>query len=96
VIDLRLVAANGLWILGLAVVLAGLSWAYWIAGTAGVRFRTALRRRPTQRVLDLGLALFCAGLAATARTGWERALWAMLAVAWLLQVWLVGRGVRSR
>jgi len=85
-IDFRSVAANALWILGLALILAALSWAYWVAARENVRFRVALNRPGVARALDIGLMLFCAGLAATARTGWERALWGVLAVASALLV----------
>ena len=83
-IDFRSVAANALWILGLALILAALSWVYWVAARENVRFRVALNRPGVARGLDIGLMLFCAGLAATARTGWERALWGVLAVVFLV------------
>jgi len=69
-IDFLSLAANALWILGLALILAALSWAYWIAAQENVRFRVA-------RALD-------GGLAATARTGWEHVLWGVLAGVWAL------------
>jgi len=90
-IDLWKVLASGLWILGLAVILAGLSWAHWIAATAGIRLGAALRRPDVQRVLDVGLALFCVGLAATGRARWEQVLWGALAVAWGVHAGMVGR-----
>jgi hypothetical protein len=83
-IDLRTLLGGSLWILGLALILAALSWAYWVAARENVRFRVALNRPGVARALDIGLMLFCAGLAATARTGWERALWGVLAVVFLV------------
>jgi CHASE2 domain-containing sensor protein len=91
VIDVWGVVANSLWILGLAVLLAVLSWANWAASVEKVRLRTALTRPGVQRALNLGLFLFCAGLAATGRAWWERVLWGLLAVAWVVQAWLAGR-----
>lgn len=85
-IDLPSIAANSLWILGLAVVLAALSWANWEAKTARGRLRQALATPSIGRALDFGLALFCAGLAGVARPGWERALWGALAVLWLARM----------
>lgn len=90
-IDVWGVVANSLWILGLAVLLAVLSWANWAASVEKVRLRTALTRPGVQRALNLGLFLFCAGLAATGRAWWERVLWGLLAVAWVVQAWLAGR-----
>jgi len=89
-IDVWGVLANSLWILGLAILLAALSWAHWVANTKKVRLRAVLGRPWAQRVLTLGLILLCAGLAATGRTWWERALWALLAVAWGVSA--AGRG----
>jgi len=90
VIDVWGVIANSLWILGLAVLLAMLSWAHWVASTEGKRLRAVLGRPRT----DLGSSLFCAGLAATGRTWWERVLWGLLAAAWIFQIWSAGRKKR--
>ncbi|MEA3375251.1 MAG: hypothetical protein U9R72_03505 [Chloroflexota bacterium] len=83
-IDVWGVVANGLWVLGLAVVLAGLSWAHWLATVEGARFRDVLGRTGMRRVTDGGLALFCTGVAATSRVWWQRGLWALLALAWVV------------
>ena len=91
-IDIWGVIANSLWVLGLSVLLAALSWAHWVASTEKCLFRKVLKRPATQLALDLGLFLFCSGLAATARTWWERVLWGLLAIAWVVQAYLAGRG----
>jgi hypothetical protein len=88
-------AANSLWILGLAILLAALSWASWTARTEQVRFRAALSRAGLQQTIDLGLALFCAGLAATSDTWWEQLLWGLLVLAWLTQALLARRRAAS-
>lgn len=90
-IDVRGVTANSLWILGLAVLLAALSWAHWVASTEKARYRTVLGRPRARRALALGFFLFCAGLAATGRAWWERALWGVLAAAFAVQAWRVKR-----
>jgi hypothetical protein len=90
-IDVRAVAGNGLWVLGLSLVLAALSWARWVAHEEGARTRAVLARTGPRRAADLGLLLFCAGLAATSRRTWERVLWAVLAVAWVVQAAVAGR-----
>jgi len=84
------ILSNSLWLLGLAVLLAGLSWAGWVGQTARLRLRAVLGQPPIQRTLNLGLALFCAGLAASSRTWWERVLWGLLAAAWVIWAWLAG------
>lgn len=87
-IDLRTVVAGTLWVTGLAVVLAALSWANWEAKTGGERLRAALERPAIRRAIDGGLALFCTGLAVGAGRWWERALWGLLAAVWVaLMVW---------
>jgi hypothetical protein len=96
VIDIWGVTANSLWILGLAVLLAALSWARWIASTERSRLRVVLKRPPVQIALDVGLFLFCAGLAATGRAWWERVLWGLLAAAWVFQAWSAQAQARKR
>jgi len=93
-IDIWGVVANSLWILGLAVLLATLSWSHWAASTEKARFRAMLGRPRVQRVLDLGFFLFCAGLAATGRAWWERLLWGLLAAVFAVQACLVKREVK--
>lgn len=95
-IDIRGVVANSLWILGLAVLLAVVSWARWIAQTEQSQLRIVLKRPSTQIALDVGLSFFCAGLAATGRTWWERILWGLLAAAWVVQVWLARANARKQ
>jgi hypothetical protein len=96
VIDIWGVAANSLWVLGLAILLAALSWARWIAQTEGKRLRAVLKRPSTQVALDVGLFVFCVGLAATGRTWWERGLWGLLAAAWVVQAWLARAKANGR
>lgn len=94
-IDIWAVLANSLWILGMAVLLATFSWAYWMADTKGGRLRTMMGLPRIQQALNGGAFLFCAGLAATSRVWWERLLWGLLAVAWVVRVWLTGINARK-
>lgn len=79
-IDAWLVASNGLWIAGLSLLLAALSWASWAAHAEGGRMRAVLARPGARAAWGLGLGLFCAGMAATGRAWWEWGLWGMLAI----------------
>lgn len=83
VIDFRAIISGGLWILGLALILATLSWANYEAKSSHIRLREALTRPTFQRFMDFGLALFCLGLALGASRWWERALWFAFSAIWL-------------
>ena len=84
-------AGNALWILGLSLGLAALSYASWAASLQGVPLRKLLQQPAYQRLFSLAGALFCLGLAATAAATWETVIWALLALAFLLQLALTWR-----
>lgn len=85
-IDLGEVVSSALWILGLAVILASVSWANWKAMIAHDRLHLSLTKPHIGLMLDIGGLLFCAGLAANAYRWWERSLWVLLALAFLIQI----------
>ena len=95
-IDLPAVAANTLWILGLSLALAALSWAHYTASQRGTRLRRELAHPAPRTALDAGLLLFCAGLAATSTRWWERALWILLTAAWAAQIALTTIRTRGK
>lgn len=74
------IAANSVWIAGLAICLAVLSYRDWAAQAT---------RAPASHpiILWVGLELFCLGCALSIPVGWQRALWAVLAlaVAWAVR-----------
>jgi hypothetical protein len=94
--DIWEVATNGLWVLGLAMLLSTLSWAHWAASEEDERLRIVLSRSGTQHGLDWALFLFCTGLAATSRRWWEQILWGLLALAWVVQALRVKQTVNQR
>jgi len=81
------VATNSLWILGLTLVLAVLSYADWSAHTTRQRIRVVLGQVTFRRSLWIGLTLFCVGVALSGGRWWERALWGVLAVMAAIEVW---------
>jgi hypothetical protein len=85
-IDWGNLASNALWIVGLAVGLATLSYASWQASLHNEKFRQRLKHIPIQIALNLAGLLFSAGLAATSDTTLEIALWSVLALAFVAQV----------
>jgi len=93
-IDWAGVAKNALWILGLAVILAALSYADWWAGVNHQRLTVALRTPVFQTPFNLGMTLFAAGLASTSRAWWEIGAWSalLLLFAWqTITSWQAGR-----
>jgi len=95
-IDWLNLISNSLWILGLVLALATLSYASWQASSnheKSVRkeFRLALGRPSIQIAFNLAGVLFCAGLAATSIKIYEIVLWTILAIAfgvWVILSWI--------
>jgi hypothetical protein len=96
-IDWPMVAFGALWIIGLAVILSALGFAYYEAVEAGVRLRERWRLPGYQRALNAGLTLFCLGMIGSAEALWERVLWGLLAAAFAFYTWQAGReGARDQ
>ena len=89
------VARNALWILGLSIVLAALSYALWWARISRHGLRRTLGRAAFQVPLNLGLLLFSISLAWGSWRIWERLAWIALAVAFACQVILALRTGRT-
>jgi hypothetical protein len=87
--------ANGLWVLGLALLLATWSLAYDEGQRSGRRVGAVLRRRGYAQATTVGLLLFCAGLAATETRWWARLLWLLLGLAFAVEG-LFGRAQEQR
>ena len=80
------VLSNGVWILGLAVVLAAFSRADWRATIQSERLRMVLRRPQFGIPFWVGTALTCVGLALCDHRWWVRALWGILAVGFACEI----------
>jgi hypothetical protein len=79
-IDWWMVATNGLWILGLTLVLATVSYHHWLASETGSRRRDLFSASSFQVPWTLGLFLGCTGWAlAQAPQWWQKTLWFVLA-----------------
>lgn len=65
------IVANGLWISGLAIILAGLSYYYWLAGQLDHSFKTELNNPAFQKIVIAGLLLVGFGLLLTADNSWQ-------------------------
>lgn len=86
-IDWRLVGFGTLWIVGLSVVLAALSFGDYVAAQQRVRLRAVLVWPEYHAAISAGLVLFCLGLIGSSRAWWEQLLWAALAIAFSYQAW---------
>jgi hypothetical protein len=82
-IDWLNVAFNALWIVGLSVALAALSYASWEASIFQEKFAVRLRRPAIQVALAAAGLLFCLGLAGTADAAWKSVLWLALGAGFL-------------
>jgi len=74
-IDFAGVFANLLWIVGLSVLLAAWSYAYYEAGIAQQKTLAKLQEFGYALVVDFGLLLFVAGMVATEDRWWARGVW---------------------
>ena len=88
-IDWVVVGFGALWILGLGLVVAALSFANYLASQQKRRFRQALEiEMPAcQIMIDLGLVFFCLGWTGSVSSTCERIVWAVLALIFALQTW---------
>ena len=84
-IDWFNLAMNSLWILGCSVALAVCSYASWEASAKGVKFWAHLKSDHFQLPLNLAGMLFSLGLAGTADTIWERVVFIIFALLFLVQ-----------
>ncbi len=86
-IDWYSVGFGALWILGLGLVLAALSFASYLASQRKRRFRQALEMPACRIMIGLGLVFFCLGQTGSVSAAWERILWAVLALIFAVWTW---------
>ena len=90
-IDWLNLVSNSLWIFGLVLALATISYASWQASTNHEKIRQTLGGPSIQIAFNLAGVLFCAGLAATSAKIYEIVLWTILAIAfgvWVILSWI--------
>lgn len=77
-----MVATNGLWVLGLSIVLSVFSYHDWLARTTGRRFRQMMVLPSWRQSFSTGMFLTCLGWGlAQANHVWEKLLWMIVAVS---------------
>ena len=85
-IDWYSLATNSVWILACALALAVMSHASWQGSVNGRKFFEQMREPGYVRLLLAAGLLFCVGLGGAAEVWWERGLWLLLGVFFVIQM----------
>ena len=86
-IDWPLVGRSTLWIVGLSVALAAVSFGDFQAGDQRRPLRDVLRGKGYQRAINGGLTLVCLGMLFGSGHWWEVVTWAILCVGFVYLAW---------
>ena len=86
-IDWPNVLTNAIWLLGMSLSLATISYADWQAHAAQTRLRAVLERPLDTLALYTGFALVGVGAALSTDTWWERLVWALIALSAAYTSW---------
>jgi TRAP-type C4-dicarboxylate transport system permease large subunit len=90
-VDWPFLGFNALWILGLGLMIASLSYASYLATQQKEHFKQVLKMPACRKLGLLGLVIFCIGLAGGVSAIWERIVWAVLAIIFTYQAWQAGK-----
>ena len=93
--EVWIVLKNGLWILGLAILLATWSYARYAAYETRIKTRDKLNELSYALTLDLGMLLFVGGMAATESRIWAMILWSLIGIGILVHSHLQVRESRA-
>lgn len=85
-IDWYNLITNAVWIIGCSSVLATLSYSSWEASMGKRSFKEIIRQYKIQVSLNVGGALFALGLAGTTEITWQKILWAIISMGFLIQI----------
>ena len=95
-INLWEVFSNSLWVAGLAVVIAVMSYARYTAKVNRVRVKDKLNTLSYALVLNGGLFLFLCGMALTERRLFARVLWFLIGVSLIVYSYMLIKLNRER
>jgi hypothetical protein len=85
-IDWLYVCLSALWIAGLSLELAALGIAHYLASDEQPRLGKVLSRRSFRLAVDLGMLLFCAGVGSLAAAWWQKLLWGLLCLGFIISI----------
>ncbi len=95
-IDWVNLGSNALWIVGLSIALATLSYASWDASNHHEKLRARLKRPGLMMSLNLAGLIFCLGMAATSGSILVVILWLILAITFATQIFAAGLNMWRR
>lgn len=95
-IDWVNLGSNALWIFGLSIALATLSYASWDASIHHEKLHTQLKKPGLIVSLNLAGLFFSLGMAATSSSILVAILWLILAILFAAQIIGIGLGKRGR
>jgi hypothetical protein len=78
------VLLSGLWILGLSLILSVLAIASYLAGENRQPLGKVLSTGQASLFITLGAVLFCAGLAGLTGPLWQKVLWGLLGLGFIV------------
>src|SRR5450756_1241449 len=87
-IDWIFVCFNALWITGLSMALATFSLALYTASEQNKKPLEVVKLKGFSAFLNLGMILLCLGIGGLVGTWWERLLWGVLALGFIVSLWL--------
>jgi len=85
-IDWYNLITNAVWIFGCSIVLATLSYSSWEASTKKSSFKELIQQHKIQIPLNVGGLLFTIGLAGTTQITWQKILWLIFSLIFLIQI----------
>jgi hypothetical protein len=92
VINWYSVFINSFWISGLSLLLAALSYHYWVAQVAERPLRQQLNATSFNRAFWLAFALVGIGLAGTSQRSWEIGIWVLFTLYSLINLGFTWKG----
>jgi hypothetical protein len=95
-IDWQMLAFTGLWIIGLAVVVAIFGFVQFAAQRTARRFGNVLQESGYQAVMNAGLTIICLGLIGSSRHWWEVVVWSALAILFCVNMILALRADKPK
>ena len=87
-IDYGKVLSTTIWILGLSVVLATISFARYESVKEKINIKKYINKRNYNVSLVIGFILFCVGIALSDPRWWAKVLWIILAIIVLLHTYI--------